>query len=343
MNRGDFASLFGRVAAALPLPGYVQQPGRVRRIGVLSYFDEQDPQSSVYLTAFLKQLEEFGWTIGKNLQVESRWTGCDADRIHQYAAELVALAPDVILAPTGSHVWPLQQITSSIPIVFVQVGGLGIGSIESVTGSNGNVTGFTNFAGDLGGKWLELLKQIAPRTTRVAVLRSPDIRTGRSWPVPLMLMRSLNVDVGPVDLGLGLGHAGEIEHGITEFAEMPNGGLIVLPSAFSLAHRELIVSLAREQRLPAIYPSRDFVVAGGLMSYGHDPAEQYRRAAGYVDYILNGVRPVELPVRESTKLELVINRRTAKALGLDVPPSLISAAVDVIDDTGGQTGPGLDA
>src|SRR5690349_17771790 len=209
MNRGDFASLLGRVAAVLPLPGYGQQPERMRRIGVLSYFNEQDQQFNVYLAAFLRQLEEFGWTVGKNLQVESRWTGCDAERIHQYAAELVTLAPDVILAPTSSHVWPLQQITSSIPIVFVQVGGLGVSSIESVTGAAGNATGFTNFEVDLGGKRLEILKQIAPRTTRVAVLRSPDIRAGRSWPMPLTLMRSLNVDVAPVNLGLGLGHAAE--------------------------------------------------------------------------------------------------------------------------------------
>jgi ABC-type uncharacterized transport system substrate-binding protein len=331
MARGDFASLFGRVAAALPLSRSVQQPERMRRIGVLSYFKEQDPDSNAYVAAFLKQLADFGWTAGNNIQVDYRWTACDAERIHQCAAELVALAPDVIVAPTNSHVWPLRQITSTIPIVFVQVGGLSGGSTESLASPNDNATGFTSFEFGISAKWLEMLKQIAPRTTRVAVLRDPGIRMGRSWPVPLTLVRSLNVDVGPVDLGLGVGEESEIERGIADFAEMPNGGLIVLPSSFTLAHRELIISLAREHQLPAIYPSRDFVVDGGLVSYGHDPIEQYQRAAGYVDYILNGTKPAHLPVRESTKLELVINRKTARALGLDVPPLLIAAAAELIE------------
>ena len=333
MTRGDLVSLFGRVAAALPFSRHVQQPERMRRIGVLSYFKEQDPDSNAYVAAFLKQLAEFGWTVGNNVQVDYRWTACDAERIHQYAAELVALAPDVILAPTNSHVWPLRQITSTIPIVFVQVGGLSGGSITSLASQSDNATGFTSFEFDLSARWLELLKQMAPRTTRVAVLRDPGIRMGRNWPVPLTLARSLNVDVGPVDLGLGVGEASEIKRGIADFAEMPNGGLIVLPSAFSIAYRELIIALAHEHRLPAIYACRDFVVEGGLMSYGHDVVEQYRRAAGYVDYILNGVKPFELPVKESTKLELVINRKAAKTLGLEVPPSLISAA-EVIEDVG---------
>jgi putative ABC transport system substrate-binding protein len=305
----------------------------MRRIGVLSYFKDQNPESNAYVVAFLKQLAEFGWTVGNNVQVDYRWTACDAERIHQYAAELVALAPDVILAPTNSHVWPLRQITSTIPIVFVQVGGLSGGSITSLASQSDNATGFTSFEFDLSARWLELLKQMAPRTTRVAVLRDPGIRMGRNWPVPLTLARSLNVDVGPVDLGLGVGEASEIKRGIADFAEMPNGGLIVLPSAFSIAHRELIISLANEYRLPAIYACRDFVVDGGLMSYGHDPIEQYQRAAGYVDYILNGTKPAELPVKEATKLELVINRKTASALGLDVPPALIVAADEVIEDT----------
>jgi len=333
MTRGDLVSLFGRVAAALPLSRSVQQPERMRRIGVLSYFKDQNPESNAYVVAFLKQLAEFGWTVGNNVQVDYRWTACDAERIHQYAAELVALAPDVILAPTNSHVWPLRQITSTIPIVFVQVGGLSGGSITSLASQSDNATGFTSFEFDLSARWLELLKQMAPRTTRVAVLRDPGIRMGRNWPVPLTLARSLNVDVGPVDLGLGVGEASEIKRGIADFAEMPNGGLIVLPSAFSIAHRELIISLANEYRLPAIYACRDFVVDGGLMSYGHDPIEQYQRAAGYVDYILNGTKPAELPVKEATKLELVINRKTASALGLDVPPALIVAADEVIEDT----------
>jgi putative ABC transport system substrate-binding protein len=316
-----FLSLLGSVTA---------RTQQLRRVGVLLHLREQDPESIVYIAAFLKKLGELGWTLGSNLQVDYRWTGGDTRRIHQYAAELVALAPHVILAADSSHVGPLQQITRTIPIVFVQVAdAVGGGFVESVARPGGNSTGFTSCEFDFGGKWLELFKQIAPRTTRTAVLRDRDIWKAPNWPVPLMLAISLGVEVSP--LHLGLGNASGIESGVTEFAEKPNGGLIILPNSLAIVHRELIISLASRYRLPAIYPSRYFVTAGGLMSYGHDVADQYRRAADYVDRILKGKKPAYLPVEQSTKVALAINLKTAKALGLEVPPTLLATADEVIE------------
>ena len=309
-----------------PLAPRAQQPKRMRRVGVL-HFSQQDPESKAYIAAFLKQLTELGWTVGNNLQVDYRWTRGLEGRIYEYAKELVALEPDVVLAAGDSHVGPLQQITHSVPIVFVQVAdAVGGGFVKSLARPGGNATGFTNFEFDIGGKWLELLKQIAPRTTRAAVLRDPHIFMAPNWPVPLELARSLRVDVSPV----GLPDASEIERGISEFAEKPNGGLIISPNSFAIAHRELIISLASRYRLPAIYPSRYFATEGGLISFGPDAADQYRRAASYVDRILKGKKPAHLPVEQSTKVALVINLKTAKTLGLEVPPTLLATADEVI-------------
>ena len=240
---------------------------------------------------------------------------------------MVALEPDVVLAAGDLHVGPLQQITHTVPIVFVQVAdALGGGFVKSLARPGGNATGFTNFKFDSGANWLGLLKQIAPRTTRVAVMRDPNVWMTSNWPVPLVLARSLGVEVS----SMGLADAIQVEDNITEFAEKPNGALIVLASSFATIHRELIISLASRYRLPAIYPSRYFAAAGGLISYGPDAVDQYRRAAGYVDRILKGKKPAHLPVEQATKLALVINLKTAEAHGLDVPPTLIASADEVI-------------
>jgi putative ABC transport system substrate-binding protein len=330
MGQRSFLRIVASSPVIWPFAARAQQPARVRRFGVLLSLKEQDPESKTYIAALLKPLEELGWTVGNNLQVDYRWTADDADRIQQYAAELVALAPDVILAAGSSHVGTLQKITRTVPIVFVQVAdAVGNRLVESLAHPGGNATGLTNFEFDISGKWLELLKQIAPRTTRTAVLRDSSIWRAPNWPVPLGLARSLGVEVSPV--GLGFDDAHEIEHGITEFAEQPNGALIILPNSLAIVHRELIISLTSRYRLPTIYPSRSFVIDGGLMSYGLDAADQYRRAAGYVDRILKGKKPAHLPVEQATKLELVINLKTAKALGFEVPPTLLAAADEVIE------------
>jgi ABC-type uncharacterized transport system substrate-binding protein len=317
-----------------PLAPRAQQSERMRRIGVL-HFSEHDLESEGCIAAFLKKLAELGWTIGNELQVDYRSTGGIADRIHQYAAELVALAPDVILAAGNAHVGPLQQITRSIPIVFVQVvDALGAGFVKGLAIPGSNATGFTNFGEvDICEKWLEALKQIAPHITRTAVFRNPSVSWAPNWPVSLVLARSLGMVVTPLDLGfdLGSGYASHIEDSIAEFAEKPNGALIVLSNWFTLAHRELIVSLASRYRLPAIYSSRYFVAQGGLISYGPDAVHQYRGAASYVDYILKGKKFARLPVQQSTKVALAINLKTAKALGLEIPSTLLASADEVIE------------
>lgn len=326
MKDRSFVSFLGSAGAAWRLAPRAQQPERMRRVGVL-HFSEHDPESKAYIAAFLNQLGELGWTVGKNLQIDYGWTGGLEGRIHQYATDLVELAPDVVLAAGDSHVGPLQQITHTVPIVFVQIAdALGGGFVKSLARPGGNATGFTNLKFDGGATWLGLLKQIAPRTTRVAVIRDPNLWMTSNWPVPLVLARSLGVEVS----SMGLADAIQVEDSITEFAEKPNGALIILASSFATTHRELIISLASRYRLPAIYPSRYFAAAGGLISYGPDAVDQYRRAAGYVDRILKGKKPAHLPVEQSTKLALVINLKTAEAHGLEVPPTLIANADEVI-------------
>ena len=329
MRRRQFITMLGGAAAAWPLAARAQQPERIRRIGALMFLAADDPESKIYIAAFLKQLQEFGWKVGQNIQIDYRSTAGEADLIRKYAAELIALAPDVILTAGGSHVGPLQQATRTVPIVFVQVAdAVGGGFVNSLARPGGNATGFTNFEYDFSGKWLELLKQIAPLMTRTAVLRDPANPSGAGqFGAIQAVAQSFGVEASPVNLR----DAGQIERDVNAFAQKPNGGLIVTPSSLALVHRELIVTLAARLRLPAIYPFRFFVSGGGLISYGPDVVDQYRRAAGYIDRILRGEKPADLPVQQSSKVALVINRKTAKALDLDVPAPLLARADEVIE------------
>jgi putative ABC transport system substrate-binding protein len=317
------------VTAYVAVKAEAQPSERLRRIGVLLYLQEDDPEARTYVAAFLQGLQKLGWIVGRNVQIDYRWTAGDADRVRKYAAELVALAPDVILTAGSAHVGPLQQATRSVPIVFVQTTDpVGAGLVNSLARPGGNATGFTNFELDISTKWLELLKQVAPRLTRVAVLRDPanPSGTGQFGAIQAVAPSFGVEEVRPV----GLHDAGEIERGVTAFARESNGGLIVTPSGLAIAHREPIVKLAARHRLPAIYPFRYFVTDGGLISYGPDVVDQYRRAAGYVDRILKGTKPADLPVQQSMKFELAINLKTAKALGLTVPSMLLTSADTVI-------------
>jgi putative tryptophan/tyrosine transport system substrate-binding protein len=329
MRRREFITLVGGAAAAWPLAARAQQPERMRRIGALMNTAVDDLESQAYVAVFLQGLQELGWTVGRNMRIDYRWTSGDADRVRRYAAELVALAPDVILTVGSSLVGPLQQATRTVPIVFVNVTDpVGAGYVASLARPGGNTTGFTVFEYGISGKWLELLKEIAPRVTRVAVLRDPANPAGTGLFGTIQgAAPAFGVEVSPV----GLRDAGEIEHGITAFARGSNGGLIVTPSALAWVQRELIITLAARHRLPAVYALRFFAIAGGLISYGPDPADQYRRAAGYVDRILKGEKPADLPVQAPTKFELVINQKTAKALGLTVPPMLLARVDEVIE------------
>jgi ABC-type uncharacterized transport system substrate-binding protein len=329
MKRREFITLLGGAAAAWPLAARAQQGGGMRRIGVLIQVAEGDPQARIEVAAFLRGLHELGWSEGHNLRIDTRWGGGDADRIRQYAAELVALAPEVVLAPGGTVVGALQQASRTVPIVFVTVTDpVGRGYIASLAQPLGNATGFTSFEYGMGGKWLEVLKEIAPRVTRAAVLRDPVITAGIGYLGAIhALAPSIGVQVTPVDVR----HTSDIERTVAAFARTPNGGLIVTADPAAIAHREAIITLAARHRLPAVYPYRHFVADGGLMSYGIESADQYRQAAGYVDRILKGEKPGDLPVQQPTKYELVINLKTARALGLEVPDTLLSTADEVIE------------
>jgi putative tryptophan/tyrosine transport system substrate-binding protein len=301
---------------------------RTRRIGVLTYLEENDPQSKIYLDAFVQTLQKLGWTVGRNLRIDNRWTGGDAERTRKYAAELVALSPDVILAAGGRMLGPLQGATHTIPIVFVQVSdAVGGGFVKSLAKPGGNATGFTNFEFDISTKWLELLKQIAPRMTRTAVLRDPNNPNGTAQFGAIQAVApSLSVEVSPISLS----DAREIEDGLNEFGREPNGGVIVTPSGLAIVHRQLIIRTTTRMKLPAIYPFRFFVTDGGLISYGPDVVDQYRNAAGYVDRVLKGQKPADLPVQQSTKVELAINLNAAKQIGLTIPPNVLARADRVI-------------
>jgi putative tryptophan/tyrosine transport system substrate-binding protein len=329
MKRREFITLVGGTAAAWPLAARAQRGEPVRRIGILLSSGAGDPQFQGWVAAFLQALALAGWTVGHNVRIDIRWaTGHDAE-IRRHATELAALAPDVILAHGASTVRPLLQVTRTVPIVFpVAVDPVGAGFVRSLARPGGNVTGFMTVEYSMGGKWLELLKQIAPEVTRVAVLRDPAQGSGISEFAAIQAVApTFRVEVSPVDTR----DAGEIERAVADFARTSNGGLIVTAGAPSTWHRDLIVSLAARHSLPAVYYERSYVATGGLISYGTNYIDQYRRAAGYVDRILKGEKPAALPVQAPTRYETAINLKTAKALGLTVPPTLLARADEVIE------------
>jgi putative tryptophan/tyrosine transport system substrate-binding protein len=329
MKRRDFITLLGGAAAAWPVPARAQQGERVRRIGVLLPAASDDVEFQARVGAFLQGLQQSGWSIGRNLRIDTRWATANADDIRRHAAELVTLAPDVILAHGASTMRPLLQVTRSVPIVFPVAGDpVAAGFVDSLARPGGNATGFMTFEYNLSGKWLELLKEIAPGVTRAAVLRDPTVITGASQFAAIQAVApSLRVEVNPINLR----DAGEIEHAVTAFARSSNGGLIVTTGGLAQLHRDLIITLAARHKLPAVYYERFFVAGGGLLSYGADYIDQYRQAAAYVDRILKGEKPGDLPVQAPTKYETVVNLKTAKALGLTVPPSLLARADEVIE------------
>ena len=328
MRRREFITIVGG-AAAWPLAARAQQRERVRRIGVLMSTAVDDPQDPARLAAFAQGLQELGWTIGRNLRIDYRWGASSPDNARKYAAELAALAPDVMLASGTIALAAVQQISHTIPVVFVNlVDPVSGGFVESLARPGGNTTGFLLFEFGISGKWLELLKEIAPRVMRAAVLRDPAVAQGIGQLGAIQSAASqLGVEFRPV----GVRDAGEIERGITDFARGSNGGLIVTAGTRARDHRELIIGLAAQHRLPAVYFNRLFVEAGGLISYGADTIDPLRRAAGYVDRILKGEKPADLPVQNPNKYELLINLKTAKALGLDVPATLLARADEVIE------------
>jgi putative ABC transport system substrate-binding protein len=328
MRRREFITLVGG-AAAWPLAARAQQREQVRRIGVLMNLGSDDQEGQARNAAFLQGLQELGWTVGRNVRIEYRWGAGDAELFRRHASELVALTPDVILAGGGAVVPSLLQATRTVPIVFTGTPDpVGAGFVESLARPGGNATGFTIYEYGISGKWLELLKEIAPHVTRAAVIRDPAIAAGLGqWGAIQSVAPALGVELRP----LGVRDAGEIERAITAFAHSPNGGLIVTGSALAIVHRELITTLAARYRLPAVYTLPLMANAGGLISYGPDSIDPYRRAAGYVDRILKGEKPADLPVQAPTRYELVINLKTAKALGLTVPPSLLARADEVIE------------
>jgi len=327
-RRKFLATLLGG-AAAWPLVAWAQRPDRMRRVGVLMHLAADDPEGQRRVAAFLQGLQEAGWAIGRNVNIDVRCAAGEADRFPRYAMELVALAPDVILASATPSVRAVQQTTRTVPIVFVLVpDAVGSGIVASLSRPGGNATGLTPNEFGMSVKWLELLKQIAPKVTRAAVLRDPANPAGIGQFGAIQgVAPSFGVEISPI----GVDDAEQIERGITAFAREPNGGLIVLALPPILVHRNLIIKLAAQHRFPAVYNSRLFAAEGGLMSYGPDILDQYRSAAGYVDRILRGAKPADLPVQAPTKYELVINLKTAKALGLDVPSTLLSIADKVIE------------
>jgi len=329
MTRREFITLIGGAAAAWPLAARAQQAERVRRIGVLMTQAEDDPEGQNRLLALAQGLQESGWTIGRNVRIDTRWGQGDAERYRRYAAELVALAPDVILVNGPAALAQLQQATRSVPIVFVNVvDPVGAGFVVSVARPGGNATGFMLSEYSTSGKWLELLKEIAPRVTRAAIIRDPTLTAAVAQFAAIQsAAASLGVELSPIDMR----NTGEIERTIAVFARAPNGGLIVTAAGGLSTRRSLIITLAARHRLPAVYPFRYYVADGGLISYGPDPIDQYRRAAGYVDRILKGEKPADLPVQAPTKYQIVINLKTAKALGLEVPSTLLARADEVIE------------
>jgi len=326
MRRREFITLIGGSAAAWPLMVRAQQ--RIKRIGVLMVLPANDPETQARLAAFAQGLQQLGWTVGQNVRVDYRWGRSNVETLRN-ASELVALGPDVILAHSSGAVTAVLQTTRAVPIVFTVVADpVGGGYVESLAHPGGNVTGFTNFEYAISGKWLELLKEIAPAVRRIAVLRESAISAGPAQFSAIQIAAlSFGVELRPVDVS----DAAQMERAIAAFAGESNGGVIVTGSSAAAFHRELIVGLVARHRLPAVYNGRYYVAGGGLISYGPDYVDQFRRAAGYVDRLLKGEKPADLPVQHPTKYELVINLKTAKSLGLDVAPSLLARADEVIE------------
>jgi ABC-type uncharacterized transport system substrate-binding protein len=329
MRRRAFITLLGGAATAWPLAARAQQAERMRRVGILLPAAADDLEFQAWLGAFLQALAQLGWTEGRNVRIDTRWATTNAADIRKHAAELAALAPDVILASGTSTVGPLLQATRTVPIVFpTVVDPVGAGFVDSLARPGGNATGFLLFEYSLAGKWLELLKEIAPGVTRVAVLRDSAIPSGTGQFGAIQTAApSLGVEVNPVNMR----DASEIEGAIATFARSPNGGLILTASGMAFLHHGLVIALAARHKLPTVYYERFFATAGGLICYGPDRVDQYRRAAGYVDRILKGEKPADLPVQAPTKYQLVINLKTAKALGLAIPPTVLTRADEVIE------------
>jgi ABC-type uncharacterized transport system substrate-binding protein len=327
VNRRKFITLVGAAAAVWPLAARAQQT--IRRVGMLLPAAADDTEFQTRVGAFLEGLQQSGWTIGKNVQIDSRWATTNAVEIRRHAAELAALAPDVILTSSSPALAALQQATRTAPIVFVNViDPVGSGFVDSLARPGGNTTGFLLFEYSLSGKWLELLKQIAPNVTRAAVFRDSGNPSGNAQFGAIQAVApSLGIEVSPINMR----DASEIERAVAAFPRSANGGLIITGSAAATLHRDLIIELAARSRVPAVYYARYFVVAGGLISYGPDFADQFRRAAGYVDRILKGERPADLPVQAPTKYGLVVNLKTAKTLGLEIPSSVLARADEVIE------------
>ena len=329
MRRREFITLLGGAAAAWPLAARAQQRERMRSVGVLTPFAAHNTEGQNRVTAFAQALQQLGWSVGQNARLHYRWGDGTSATMQKYAAELVALAPDVILADSSAAVSPLLQATRTIPIVFAIVGDpVGAGYVETLARPGGNATGFTPFEYAMAGKWLELLKEIAPRLTRAAILRDPAIAAG---PGQFGAIQAVAPSLGVELRAVNVRDADEIERSIAAFAQGSNGGLVVTGSAAAAAHRDLIVTLAARHRLPAVYNARLYGEIGGLVCYGADFLDQFRHAAGYVDRILKGEKPADLPVVQSTKIEFVINLQTAELLGIDVPPTLLAIANEVIE------------
>ena len=329
MKRREFIGLVGSATVTWPIAARAQQRARVPRIGVLMSAAEDDPEGKARIAAFRQGLQKLGWADGQNVQIDVRWAAADPTLDRKFAAELVALMPDVILATASPTVAALQAVTRTVPIVFAHaVDPVGGGFVDSLARPGGNATGFVLFEYGIGAKWLELLKEIAPNVTRAAVLRDAAIAAGTGqFGAIQSVAPSLGVELIPVNIR----DAGEIERAVSAFARSSNGGLIVTAAPLALVHRDLIVALAARYKLCAVYGLRPFVTAGGLTFYGPDIPDQYRRASGYIDRILKGEKPADLPVQAPTKFEMAINIRTAKALGITVPPSVLARANEVIE------------
>jgi putative tryptophan/tyrosine transport system substrate-binding protein len=329
MQRRAFITLFAGAVVTRSIAAPAQQTDRMRRIGVLMSVAADDPEGQARVSMFVQALQQLGWSDGRNVRIDLRWGAVDADRYRKYAEELVALAPDVILAGSSAALAPLQRATRTVPIVFAGVADpVGGGYVDSLARPGGNVTGFALFEYGIAGKWLELLKQIAPTVTRAAVMRDPNISLGiGQWAVIQAMAPSTGVDLSLVNMR----DVSEIERDMTAFARSPNGGLIVTAGPWGTVHRELIITLAARHKLPAVYFERFFVTGGGLISYGPHMIDQYQRAASYVDRILKGDKPDDLPVQAPTNYELAINLKTAKALDLTVPTSMLARADEVIE------------